>query len=276
LPAKTGQPSLHRVEGVSHVRGKRESPSSIYKSYFRTLFLSRLALLAFWACFAYFIVWAIPWIPGGLTAGDYSLELMATMVIAGSSMLLGLIAATLRSQARQKREALVAWTAVYDETTGLYNRRYFYERLSLECERSQRHDIPFALALLEMQYPQCEQDRRAVRANRAVLRPAAELVKSLTRTTDVVALISEREFAVLLVGACQDVALQLAERLRESVNARLPALLNTGDPSIWPTIEVGVGAYGEDGSTPESLLDAARLALDEKTPKTSTETKAAA
>jgi diguanylate cyclase (GGDEF)-like protein len=270
LPAKTGQPSLQRVEEVSHVRGKRESPSSIYKSYFRTLFLSRLALLAFWACFFYFVVWAIPWIPGGLTAGDYSMELVATMVIAGSSMLLGLIAATLRSQARHKREALVAWTAVYDETTGLYNRRYFYERLSLECERSQRHDIPFALALLEMQYPQSRKD------SRAALRPAAELVKSLTRATDVVAMISEREFAVLLVGARQDVALQLAERLRESVNARLPSLLNTNDPSIWPTLEVGVAAYGEDGSTPESLLGAARLALDEKTPKTSTETKAAA
>ena len=258
------------------MRGKRESPSSIYKSYFRTLFLSRLALLAFWACFAYFVVWAIPWVPGGLAAGDYSLEIVATMVIAGSSMLLGLIAATLRSQARNKREALVAWTAVYDETTGLYNRRYFYERLSLECERSQRHDIPFALALLEMQYPQSRQDRHAVRANRAALRPAAELVKSLTRTTDVVALISEREFAVLLVGARQDVARQLAERLRESVNARLPSLLNTNDPCVWPTLEVGVGAYGEDGSTPESLLDAARLALDKEPPKTSTETKAAA
>lgn len=255
------------------MRGKRESPSSIYKSYFRTLFLSRLALLAFWACFFYFIVWAIPWIPGGLTSGDYSLELVATLVIAGSSMLLGLIAASLRSQARHKREALVAWTAVYDETTGLYNRRYFYERLSLECERSQRHDIPFALALLEMQYPQSRQDSRAIRA---ALRPAAELVKSLTRVTDVVALISEREFAVLFVGARQDVALQLAERLRESVNARLPSLLNTNDPSIWPTLEVGVAAYGEDGSTPESLLGAARLALDKKTPKTSTETKAAA
>ena len=258
------------------MRGKRESPSSVYKSYFRTLFLSRLALLAFWACFAYFVVWAIPWVPGGLAAGDYSLEFVATLVIAGSSMLLGLIAATLRSQARNKREALVAWTAVYDETTGLYNRRHFYERLSLECERSQRHDIPFALALLEMQYPQCRQDRHAVRANRAALRPAAELVKSLTRTTDVVALISEREFAVLLVGARQDVARQLAERLRESVNARLPSILNTNDPCVWPTLEVGVGAYGEDGSTPESLLDAARLVLDKEPPKTSTETKEAA
>jgi diguanylate cyclase (GGDEF)-like protein len=274
LPAKTGQPSLHRVEGVSHVRGRRESPSSIYKSYFRTLFLSRLALLAFWACFAYFVVWAIPWIPGGLTAGDYSMELVATLVIAGSSMLLGLIAATLRSQARNKREALVAWTAVYDETTGLYNRRYFYERLSLECERSQRHDIPFALALLEMQYPQCRQDRRAVRADRAALRPAAELVKSLTRATDVVALISEREFAVLLVGARHDVAVQLAERLRQSVNARLPSILGAGDPSVWPTVEMGVAAYGEDACTLESLLDAARLALEKSTSDTSTETAA--
>ena len=256
------------------MRGKRESSGSIYKGYFRTLFLSRLALLAFWACFAYFIVWAIPWIPGGLTAGDYSLQLVATMVIAGSSMLLGLIAATLRSQARHKREALVAWTAVYDETTGLYNRRYFYERLSLECERSQRHDIPFALALLEMQYPQCGQDRRAVRANRVALRPAAELVKSLTRATDVVALISEREFAVLLVGARYDVAVQLAGRLRENVNARLPALLGVGDPCVCPTVEMGVSAYGEDSCTLESLLDAARVALEKSTPGTSTETAA--
>ena len=258
------------------MREKRESPGSIYKSYFRTVFLSRLALLAFWACFSYFVVWAIPWVPGGLNTEDYSLELIATLVIAGSAMLLGLIAVTLRSSARHKREALVAWAAVYDETTGLYNRRYFFERLSLECERSQRHDIPFSLVLLEMQYPQCKQDRRAVRANRDALRPAAELVKSLTRTTDVVALISEREFAVLLVGARRDMAIQLAGRLREAVNARLPAILSVTDPCVWPTIEVGVGAYGEDGSTLESLLDAARLALDEATPKTTTETETAA
>jgi diguanylate cyclase (GGDEF)-like protein len=256
------------------VRGKHEPPSSIYKSYFRTLYLSRLARWAFWACFAYFVVWAIPWLPGGLSPKDYSMQLVATLVIAGSAMLLGLIAVNLRSQARHKREALVAWTAVYDETTGLYNRRYFYERLSLECERSQRHSIHFALVILEMRYPQCGLDRHAVQANRAALRPAAELVKSLTRTTDVVALLSEREFAVLLVGARQDVACQMAERLRQSVNARLPSLLGSSDPCVWPTVEAGVAIYGDGGCTPESLLDAARAALDGETPETSTETAA--
>jgi diguanylate cyclase (GGDEF)-like protein len=189
-------------------------------------------------------------------------------------MILGLIAVNLRSQARHKREALVAWTAVYDETTGLYNRHYFYERLSLECERSQRHSIHFALVILEMRYPQCGLDHRAVQANRAALRPAAELVKSLTRTTDVVAMLSEREFAVLLVGAREDVAAQMGERLRQSVNARLPSLLASSDPSVWPTVEAGVAIYGDGGCTPESLLDAARAALDEETPETSTETAA--
>jgi len=71
-------------------------------------------------------------------------------------------------------------------------------------------------------------------------------------------------------------AIQLAGRLREAVNARLPAILSVTDPCVWPTIEVGVGAYGEDSRTLESLLDAARLALDEATPKTTTETEAAA
>ena len=251
----------------------RKPSGSLYKSYFRALYLSRVALLAFWACFAYFVVWAIPWVPGGLSPSDYSLELITTLVVAGSCMFLGLITATLRSTVRQKREALVAWTAVYDETTGLHNRRYFYDRLSLECERSQRHGIPFSILLLEVRYPGPRKGRRAVRANRAALQPAAELVKNLTRSTDLVALISEGEFAVLLAGAQQEVARQLAERVRQSVNAVLPKLAAGDDPAAVAVAEVGVGTYGKDGTTPEALIEAAQSALSSPS-EISTKTKA--
>jgi diguanylate cyclase (GGDEF)-like protein len=254
------------------VETNRKPSGSLYKSYFRTLYLSRVALLAFWACFFYNVVWAIPWIPGGLSVSDYSWDLA---VIAGSCMLIGLIATTLRSTVRQKREALVAWTAVYDEATGLHNRRYFYDCLSLECERSQRHGTPFYVLLLELRYPGPRKRGRGVRANRAALQPAAELVKNLTRSTDLVALISEGEFAVLLAGAQQDVARQLAERVRQSVNAVLPKLVAAGDPAVVPVAEVGVGTYGKDGTTPETLIEAARSVLSESVSVTSTATKAA-
>jgi len=253
----------------------RKPSGSIYKSYFRMLFLSRLALLAFWACFFYFVVWAMPWIPGGLSVSDYSWDLVATLVIAGSCMFIGLIATTLRSTVHRKREALVAWAFVYDETTGLHNRRYFYDCLALECDRSRRHGAPFAIALLELQFPGTRNDRHTARANRTTLRAAAELVKDLARATDLVALISEREFAVLFVGAQHDVARRLAERLRQFVNTGLPALTGSRDPCALPTVEVGIGAFGEDSSTPESLIEAARSALSESASVTSTTTKAA-
>ena len=253
----------------------RKPSGSLYKSYFRALYLSRVALLAFWACFFYFVVWAIPWIPGGLSLDDYSLELVTTLVVAGSCMLLGLINATLRSTVRQKREALIAWTAVYDDATGLHNRRYFYDCLSLECERSQRHSTPFSILLLELRYPGSRKGGRAVRANRAALQPAAELVKNLTRSTDLVALISEGEFAVLLAGAQKDVARQLAERVRQSVNAVLPKLAAVDGSAAVPVAEVGVGTYGKDGTTPEALIEAARSELSQRASVTSTSTKAA-
>ena len=80
---------------------------------------------------------------------------------------------------------------------------------------------------------------------------------------------------MLLAGAQQDVARQMAERVRQSVNAVLPKLAAAGDPAAVPVAEVGVGTYGKDGTTPEGLIGAARSALGESASVTSTTTKAA-
>jgi diguanylate cyclase (GGDEF)-like protein len=253
----------------------RQSSGSIYKGYFRALYLSRMTLVAFWASFFYFVVWAIPWIPGGLSRGDYTRQFIVTMAFGGACMLLGLLAATFRAAARQRREALVAWTSVYDQATGLHNRRHFYDRLSLECERSERYGSSFGLILLTLEPPAGVGGRQAGRGG-ASLRPGAELVKSLTRSTDLVALISNSEFAVLILDVGKEQAVQLADRLRQSVSTRLPALVSGADSSAWPIIKVGVSTYGEDGLTPESLVEAARSSLRTKDDKDSTAAEAAA
>ncbi len=254
----------------------RKSTDSPYRSYFRVLYLSRITLVTFWACFVYFLVWAIPWMPGGLSVSDYTPEFLITLAFAGSCMLLGLLAFTLRSTVRQRRDALVAWTSLYDDTTGLHNRRHFYDCLSLECERSELHRSTFALILLELLPPPGKEKRQAARVSGAILRPAAELVKSLTRSTDLVALISNSEFAVLLLDVNQERAIQLVDRLRQSISTRLPALVGAADPNAWPTMKVSVSMYGEDGRTPEALVEAARLYLREKPQEGSTAAQAAA
>ena len=129
---------------------KKSPPGSLYRSYFRALYLARMTRVVFWATFVYFLIWALPWLPGGLSPEDYTKEFVATLVFGGFCLALGLSAGAAGAALRRRRETLVAWAFLHDETTGLYNRRYFYDRLSLECERSHRFGLSFVLLLLQL------------------------------------------------------------------------------------------------------------------------------
>ena len=229
---------------------------SLYRSYFRILYFSRLTLIAFWGCFIYFVVWAIPWLGVGLSKDDYTPQFLVTLIFAGACMLLGLLSATLRAVARQKREALVAWSSLYDEATGTRNRAHFYDRLALDCDRAEKHDSIFAVALLQMGLA-----RPRGQISAELLRQAANHLKNLTRASDLVALIGANEFGVLLAGAHGEMAHTLAERLCASLAAKLPDSIEANGYAISPTIKVGVAVYGDDGNTPESLFAAARSAF---------------
>ncbi len=232
----------------------------MYKSYFHALYLSRLAFFGFWICFGYFVMWSIPWFGIGLSKQDYTPQYVITMVFAASCVLLGLLYMTLRTMARRKREALVAWNSLYDEATGTHTRSHLYDRLSLECERSERHGLPFALILLKLNPPEPGHSRHGAATTTRFLRRAADLVTSLTRPSDLVALVSSSEFAVLACGVDSESVQILIRRLRASLAVGLPGLARDCGDDTEPLVELGVATYGEDGNTPEALVDAARAA----------------
>lgn len=249
------------VNGVSNNEGKamslEKSARTLYGGYFRALYLSRLSLAAFWAAFVYFLVWAVPWFPGGLSREDYTREFAVTLAFGGCCMLLGLISATFTRTARHRREAIVAWSSLYDETTGLHNRSHFYDRLSLECERCRRHGSPFTFLLLKL----TPLTGRADVADMRVLQAAARLVKGLTRSTDLVALVSKTEFAVLLLDMDKVQAELLTGRIKETVTSRLPGLISGENAAVWLHVEVGMSTFSEESTTPDGVIEAARAAL---------------
>jgi len=234
----------------------RRATSSLYRSYFRTLYLSRLAWVAFWACFVYFVLWSIPLFGIGLSVEDYTPQFAITVVFASCCMLLGTLSGMLRKTVRRKRETLVAWSSLYDETTGAHTRSHFYDRLSLECERSERHGGSFALLLLKLSA--LRDGHRLVRGNSDFLRTAAQRVQSLIRSSDLVALISNDEFGVLLCGVSASTAAVLAGRLRDSLEWNVLEATGNGDSRVDVVVDVGMAMYGEDGQTPEALVEAAR------------------
>jgi diguanylate cyclase (GGDEF)-like protein len=234
----------------------RRATGSLYKSYFRTLYFSRLAWVAFWACFVYFIVWSIPVFGIGLSADDYTPQLAVTMTFACFCVILASLSGMLRKTARRKREALVAWSSLYDETTGAHTRSHLYDRLSLECERAERHGGSFALLMLKLRASR--DGRHGGHANSDFLRTAARRVQELIRGADLVALVSNDEFGVLLCGVSADAAAVLAGRLRDSLERTPPDAAENGGSPVDIFVKVGTAIYGDDGHTPEALLEAAR------------------
>ncbi|MGD0114849.1 MAG: diguanylate cyclase [Dehalococcoidia bacterium] len=242
----------------------KHATNSVYKSYFHALYLSRLAFFGFWICFGYFVMWSIPWFGIGLSREDYTPQYIMTMSFAAGSMALGLLYMTLRTMARHKREALVAWNSLYDESTGTHTRSHLYDRLSLECERSERHGSSFALILLKLRPPDPGRGRHGAIKTTKFLRRAADLVQSLTRPSDLVALVSNSEFAVLACGVDAEGVAVLTRRLRASLAVGLPGLARDCGDSAEPLVELGVAMYGRDGTTPETLVDAARAAAQDR------------
>ena len=157
------------------------------------------------------------WFPSGLSVEDYNREVVLTFLLAASCMGLGGSALLLRRYAQKTQEALIAWSTVYDETTGLYNRRYFYDRLSLECEKAKLHRISFAVVLLRLESVGTRRGVSAKHLESAVLRTAADELGRATRTTDVAALLGGNELVVLLARVTDKAAGEVADRWRNAL-----------------------------------------------------------
>ena len=108
-------------------------------------------------------------------------------------------------------------SVVKDDLTGLYNRRYFDDRLDAELTFASRHDAPLALLILDIDHFKRINDEHGHPIGDAALRAVAHRLASTIRGEDVLARFGGEEFAIL----CRDTdalqAVTLAERLRLAV-----------------------------------------------------------
>jgi diguanylate cyclase (GGDEF)-like protein len=94
----------------------------------------------------------------------------------------------------------------------------------------------------------------------AVLAAVAGVVRSLSRDVDAPARYGGEEMAVILPGTDAEGAVQLAERMREAVEAlRVPKLGEDGVLQV--TASFGAGSVPESAADKDSLIAAADAAL---------------
>jgi diguanylate cyclase (GGDEF)-like protein len=163
--------------------------------------------------------------------------------------------------------------AITDDLTGLYNRRYFYERLRQEFRRSVRYRVPLSLLMLDLDDFRLVNDRCGRRVGDEVLGEVGRvLLKEIRRDVDLAARYGGEEFAVLLPNTptasaptatdhrAADVAGLVGERIRRYVEGA-PFAGRPEEPSLRVTVSVGVATWPGDADDGEGLLAAADKAL---------------
>jgi diguanylate cyclase (GGDEF)-like protein len=148
-----------------------------------------------------------------------------------------------------------------DDLTGIANRRFFERALADEWNRARRHEQPLALVLLDLDHFKDLNDRRGHPAGDDCLRRVgAFLANAIKRSGEVVARYGGEEFAVLLPGVEADIAIRVAETLRDGIE-RLAIPYGNGS-GRRVTTSCGVAAMTPTGgATVEGLVANADRAL---------------
>ncbi|HYI08814.1 MAG TPA: diguanylate cyclase [Thermoanaerobaculia bacterium] len=148
-----------------------------------------------------------------------------------------------------------------DDLTGIANRRSFERSLADEWNRARRHEQPLALILLDLDHFKSLNDRLGHPAGDDCLRKVgAFLADTIRRSGEVVARYGGEEFAILLPGVDADVAIRVAETLRDGIE-RLGVPYGHGNGKRM-TASCGVAAMIPNGQiTSDSLVASADRAL---------------
>jgi len=149
--------------------------------------------------------------------------------------------------------------AFIDDVTGVYNARYLLATADNEIQRAARYGNPLSVLFLDLDRFKAVNDVHGHLIGSETLRVLSGLLGQCVRQVDTLARYGGDEFTILLVDTEHDVALRIAERIRECVESHL---FEAGhDGTLRLTISIGVATCPLHGEARERLLDAADKAM---------------
>ena len=117
--------------------------------------------------------------------------------------------------AQKKVEATLKEESIKDGLSGLYNQRYFFDRLESEIERARRQGHALSLLLFDVDQFKTYNDTHGHLEGDRVLRTIGQVVLECTREhVDIGFRYGGDEFTVILPEAREEQALLIAERIR--------------------------------------------------------------
>jgi diguanylate cyclase (GGDEF)-like protein/putative nucleotidyltransferase with HDIG domain len=142
-----------------------------------------------------------------------------------------------------------------DELTGLFNHRYFHQRIDEEIIRAARFGQVFSLLTIDLDFFKKYNDVYGHLYGDKILRVIANRIKESIRAIDLVFRYGGDEFVVMLPQASADNAVKVAERIHHSID-------NEVDYKGMPvTCSIGIASWPTDGIMREEIVHASDAAL---------------
>lgn len=195
----------------------------------------------------------------GLKGGHRWLDTHAVPMRDANGQITGLLGVTRDITQRKKVEQALEQLAQTDFLTNLANRRHFLALAEQELSRTARYGGPLSVLMIDLDHFKNINDTYGHKTGDVVLQRMAEVTRDTLRDVDVVGRLGGEEFAVVLPQTDRERALEVAERLRQTIaDAVVP--LEQGLPLRF-TVSIGVTTLAGTSTNIDTLLSQADEAL---------------
>lgn len=160
---------------------------------------------------------------------------------------------------RKRLEVKIRKLANTDSLTGIANRRQFINRVEEEFNRVRQNDKTLCVMMLDIDHFKLVNDTYGHATGDEVIATVAKMTEmTLPSDGDLTGRLGGEEFAVLLTESTEEIGYQVAERIRQSIQA-LSFL--SDNHSFTITVSVGVAYYSHSDFDKAELLKRADKAL---------------
>ncbi|MCM8764565.1 MAG: GGDEF domain-containing protein [Candidatus Omnitrophica bacterium] len=153
----------------------------------------------------------------------------------------------------------IVLASITDSLTGLYNKRYFQQRIKEEISKARRNYFPVSVIISDLDNFKYYVDKYGHPLTDILLSQFATFVKKLLRDSDIICRFGGDEFIYLLPFSDSLEAHRVADRVKSGVVShefRLDA-----NSSVYMTMSFGIASFPEHGDTWEEIVKKADRAL---------------
>jgi diguanylate cyclase (GGDEF)-like protein/PAS domain S-box-containing protein len=194
--------------------------------------------------------------------GDEYLEHFTISAIHAASGAIEAYIGVMRDITDQKlQEDRVKYLANHDVLTSLLNRHALDNRLERAIQHARRNGTHLALMFLDLDRFKQINDTLGHDAGDALLKAAAQRIRTCVRDDDTVARQGGDEFIVLLEDLGADNPTDVARMAQRIVDALSSEFFICSDCPVSVSVSIGIAIYPENGATQAELVKHADLAM---------------